>query len=723
MKTISIAFGIHNHQPVGNFDFVLEEAYQKSYLPFLELLEKHPHIRMAQHYTGILFEWLKINKPTFIPLLRKLVQRNQIEMMTGGFYEPIMSVIPDRDKVGQVQKLNRFVKENTGYEPAGMWLAERIWEPHLPKCLAEAGVNYLVLDDSHFKNAGLKDEEMLGYFLTEEEGHTVFLFPIREKLRYTIPFEPPENTIEYLRSIATEDGEAVVVFADDGEKFGVWPNTYKHCFENGWLDNFFTVLEENSEWINIIHFSEAIERFQPLGRIYLPTASYREMMEWALPTRAISQYDDFEATLRQADMLDKNRMFVRGGFWRNFMVKYPESNNMHKKMLRLSKRLESLAAVHSAEDKFKRAQDHLWAGQCNCPYWHGVFGGLYLCHLRYATYHEFIQAERLLDEIEHPGESTGWLDIAETDFDCDGHGEVLVSNPQINLKIAPQRGGAIFELDFKPGAINIMDTMTRREESYHKKLVQAAQPAGKSKETVAEDSIASIHDLVVMKEEGLEKLLHYDNYRRMSCLDHFLEKKTTLTKFSQSKHVEAGDFIEQPFEYVLHKQDDNVAIKLRRLGEVATQNRRKASVLIEKTISVDSLSSCLLIHYSLTNNSQKTESFWFASEWDFALLAGDAPDRYFVFPGSKLKDARLRSSGEIASAGEARLVDEWLKVSISLKASEDCSFWRFPIETISQSEGGFERVYQSSVVLPNWKFELDAGATWQTDLVLEVAAL
>ncbi len=94
MKTINIAFGIHNHQPVGNFDFVFEHAYEKSYLPFLELLEKHPHIRLAQHYTGILFEWIKMHKPEFIHRLKKLVDSGQIEMMTGGFYEPIMSIIP-----------------------------------------------------------------------------------------------------------------------------------------------------------------------------------------------------------------------------------------------------------------------------------------------------------------------------------------------------------------------------------------------------------------------------------------------------------------------------------------------------------------------------------------------------------------------------------------------------------------------------------------------------
>ncbi len=105
MNEVNLAIGIHNHQPVGNFDFVFEDAYQKAYVPFLGLLERHPKIRIAQHYSGILFNWLMKHKPEFIPRLKKLVDAGQIEMMTGGFYEPIMSVIPYGDKIGQIKKL------------------------------------------------------------------------------------------------------------------------------------------------------------------------------------------------------------------------------------------------------------------------------------------------------------------------------------------------------------------------------------------------------------------------------------------------------------------------------------------------------------------------------------------------------------------------------------------------------------------------------------------
>jgi len=724
LKKINIAFGIHNHQPVGNFDFVFEEAYNKAYLPFLELLERHSQIRMAKHYTGILFEWIKNHKPDFIPRLRKLVERGQIEMMTGGFYEPIMSVIPYRDKIGQIEKLTDFVKAETGYDPGGMWLAERIWEPHLPKPFAEAGVKYLVLDDSHFKNSGLREEDLCGYFLTEEEGKSVYLFPIAEKLRYTIPFEPPENTIEYLRSMATEDGERLVVFADDGEKFGVWPDTYKHCYEDGWLETFFQALEENSDWINIMHPSEALQRIQPLGRIYLPTSSYREMMEWAMPTRAIHEYDAFEDFLKEKEQHEKYKVFVRGGFWRNFLAKYPESNNMHKKMLQLSRRLEKLEPENHDKPEFRKAQNHVWAGQCNCPYWHGVFGGLYLNHLRYATYHEFIQAERLIDGLERSAteNKNGWVDVQQFDFDADGYQEILLSNPDLNLYFSLRHGGSLYELDFKPAAINLLDTMTRREESYHQKLKEIDEDGKGTSKKEQEEGVASIHDMVVTKEKGLNKLLFYDWYRRTALLDHFLHPDTSLEDFSKSRHNEVGDFVDQPFASEVKKEAGDVHLRLSRRGQVV-HNGQPQRVEVGKEIVLAYEGAGIRIEYSLRNLGETELDLWFGVEFGFALLAGDAPDRNYIFPGHRLDDSRLRSTGVIENNDEVQLKDEWLKLLVSLKTTTPAAFWRFPIETISQSEGGFERVYQSSVVFPNWKIKLQAGEEWRNEFALDISQI
>ena len=709
MKRINLILGIHNHQPVGNFDFVFEEAYQKSYLPFMQVHAKHPKIRLAQHYTGILFDWIDKHHPEFIKLLKKEVKNNKIEMMTGGFYEPILTTISDEDKIGQIKKLTAFVKDKTGYDAVGAWLAERVWEPNLPQPMAEAGIKYSVIDDAHFKYAGLKEEELFGYYITEHNGAVLNIFPISEKLRYTIPFRPVEETFEYLRSIATEDGERMVVFADDGEKFGVWPGTYEQCYKAGWLDSFFTLLEENLDWINLITFKEALAMKKPVGRTYLPTASYREMMEWALPAKAIPQYENFEHWLAEQPEMAHNKVFVRGGFWKNFLAKYPESNNLHKRMLFASNKLKKIESIKSKE--FESAQDHIYAAQCNCPYWHGVFGGLYLPHLRNAIYSNLIQADKDLDSIEKSKseQKNGWVNVETTDFDTDGNEEVIIQTDKMNLFFSPEFGGSLFELDYKPKNLNVIDTMARREEGYHRKLTEA------DNEKAHDGEVASIHDIVMTKEEGLEKYLNYDWHRRLSLLDHFLHPLTDISHLEKVDYGEQGDFINQPFDFKVTKKRDAVQLKLERDGHVWIGSRF-APIHLQKTVIASPKSDELLVKYVITNSDEQLSELWFAPEFVYSLLAGNAPDRYYSVKGKKTEQPNLASTGIVIGIQEMSLTDEWMGIKIDLNVNKKADFWRFPIETISMSEAGFERVYQNSVVLPNWKFSLEPGEKFMVNI-------
>jgi len=713
-KAITLALGIHNHQPVGNFDFVFEDAYQKSYRPFLEVLERHPGVRLALHYTGPLLQWLHQHHPETVRKVREMVARGQVEMLTGGLYEPIFSIIPDRDKHDQIRGLTRLVQRRTGYHPEGMWMAERVWEPHLPLALSGAGVRYVILDDSHFKYAGLTDEQLLGYYLTEEQGAGLRLFPISKRLRYTIPFQEPEETVEYLRALATEDSRRIAVFADDGEKFGSWPETYQHCYENGWLERFFGALEANAEWLKIRTFGELIRSHPALGRIYLPTASYAEMMEWALPAEAIPPFEEFQKTLEEKNLLDRYGVYVRAGFWRNFLAKYPESNNMHKKMLLVSHKVQALGEEPDQGNAASRAQDELFRGQCNDAYWHGVFGGLYLPHLRSAIYHHLIGAERIADHALHAGGE--WIEARTVDFDSDGAEEILVHSPQQNLYFHPGQGGSLFELDYKPLAFNLLDTLARRKESYHHKLTDppASSPDG--------EGVASIHDRVVVKEQGLDRLLNYDWHRRISLLDHFPEEGTTLEAFSQGRYQELGDFITGDYQHRIRRGRGKLTLALLREGHLWLPGGQ-LPLTVSKKITLPAGGAWMEVRYQLETPDPEGLSAWFGVEFNYALLAGSAPDRYYLVDGVRPGDPRPVSMGETAEVSRFGLRDEYLGLDIELVVNRPAALWRFPIETVSQSESGFERIYQSSVVFPHWKVNLKPGERWEAVLRQELKKL
>jgi alpha-amylase len=649
-------------------------------------------------------DWFKKNRPSFLRQLRKLVQKGQVEIMGGAYYEAILSIIPDEDKKGQLEKLSEETNMLFGKRPAGMWLAERVWEQHLTKYIVDAGLHFIAVDDTHFKHAGLSEYELLGYYATEEQGRRLAIFPISKKLRYNIPFQTVQKTIDYLREIATEEGDRVVVYADDGEKFGVWPKTYEHVYGKGWLEDFFKALEENGEWIRMRHFSEVVQEIPPLGRIYLPNASYAEMMQWVMRPRHVGQYEEIEKELIQQGKLERFEPFLKGGFWRNFLVKYPEINSMHKKMLRVSNRAYRLLANGTPQRKLKTVFDHLWASQCNDSYWHGVFGGFYLPVLRYPVYQNLISAESALDVLEKQKS----VNVTATDFDCDGRQEVLVETPALNCYFKPDQGGSVFELDFKAISLNLLDIVSRREEAYHKKLSQAGTGQG------SPGGAESIHDIVLAKETGLERYLHYDWYRHGSLIDHFFGSTTTLQQLQSSNYPELGSFVNQPYSYRSIRKKGVETVELKRRAMV-WHGDREHRVEVSKQISFRANDTKLAIEYTLKNLDQSPLDVWFGVEFNIGLQAGDAYDRYYYSDEQKIGDRKLASSGELHQLRVLGLRDEWLGVDVRIESDIPATFWRFPIETISLSEEGFERIFQSSVVVPSWRFRL--ANEWRLKLV------
>ncbi|MEE9553417.1 MAG: alpha-amylase/4-alpha-glucanotransferase domain-containing protein [candidate division Zixibacteria bacterium] len=708
---IRLVFGIHNHQPVGNFDHVFLSAYERCYLPFIKTIANHPSIKICLHTTGPLYQWMEENKPEWFDLVKKQIDSGQIEIMGGGFYEPILSVIPGEDAVGQITKMSNYVEEKFGVAPSGMWTAERVWEPSLPSIMATAGMNYTVLDDTHFRCAGLKDDELLGYYITEDEGLPVYVFPISKFLRYSIPFKPPEETIRFLKKLYDEKGDIVVVYADDGEKFGFWPGTYNTCYNERWLERFFHQLTENVGWIKPVFFSEVIEETPPAGRVYLPSSSYAEMGQWSLPADSFEEYEQLEKRLKEEGSWDRDGYLVRGGFWRNFMSKYPEANNMHKKMMHVTYAIRDATEEKALDDDvLKEAIDLKWQGQCNCPYWHGVFGGLYLNHLRHATYSRFLKAESLLESVK----KDDFLEYEIFDFDFDGQEEAILKNRYLNIYVSPSYGGSIFELDYKPSAINLLDTMTRRKEGYHSKVSSAGEEGYSSQ--------ASIHDRFEAKEQGLEKYLVYDWHRRVSFLDHFLKSDIDVEKFSKNDYDERGNFVNQPYDAQLLENKDKLHLVLQRDGRVWINNVW-ASILIRKAITLKSDSPGFEVIYKIENSSESHLDSIFGIETSWALLAGDSPDRYYHVDGKKLENSNMVSAGEISDSETLGLRDEAFGYDIILRSDRMLDWWRFPLETISLSEGGFERNYQQSVVMPVINLSLPPGEDFDLKLFVDIKRL
>lgn len=686
MSKFSLAFGIHNHQPVGNFTAVFEEAHQRAYRPFLELIREYGHLRLSLHQSGILWDWQKRVHAEYFELVGDLVDRGQVELMTGGFFEPILTSIPERDALGQLEMLNGFLHSHFEVQPEGLWLTERIWEPHLPKLLAKAGVKYLPIDDTHFIYAGFELGQLTGPFVTENEGATVTLLPIQKRLRYLIPFGTVEEVIAELRSQAERDPDGLAVYADDGEKFGVWPNTYHHCYEDGWLRRFFDAISANADWLQVVPLAEAA-KMTPVGRAYLPTASYEEMLHWSLPPAAFIEYEAFEKWLKEQGKQQRWGRFVRGGHWRGFLAKYEESNLMHKKMLWVSDELDRQTAKDSSN--VKAAREHLYASQCNCPYWHGVFGGLYLPHIRQAVFANMIEAHARLRKAN--GEATG---ITELDYDKDGRPELMYDSAAYTAVIKPDRGGCLLELSLNEQYFNLTDTLTRRREGYHQKLDQAVSAQ-------SNDSHASIHDLVLAKEDGLRDILVEDWYLKRCFIDHFFGDDVDLEQFRSGRFREDGDFVLETYQ----PSTGPGQVTLVRDGFVRRPDGQFA-VRVEKTFAFYPEEHRLEVRYRLSSSYPGGVKVNFAVENNFNFQAGHAIDRYILIDGRRPAEAYLDSRGSHGQTGSAALVDEYREIAVALESNRPADLWHTPIWTVSLSEGGFEKVYQGTTLVQRYALHL-----------------
>ncbi|HLY61786.1 MAG TPA: alpha-amylase/4-alpha-glucanotransferase domain-containing protein [Terriglobia bacterium] len=720
LNKVNFALVIHAHQPVGNFDHVIEEAYQKSYRPFAEVLLRHPTIRLCLHASGILLEWLEAHHPEFFDLLGQLARRGQVEFVGGGYYEPILVSIPNADKIAQVRKLAGYLQKHFGAKPGGAWVAERVWEPSLARPLAQAGAEYVILDDTHFLAAGLDLHELRGSYITEEAGLALRLVPSLKSLRYTIPFHEPEETLRVLREgcAGAEAGSPLFTMGDDWEKFGVWPGTFEHCYKNGWLEKFMAALEGAADWLETTTLSDYLADHAPLGRVYLPAASYEEMMEWSLP---VAPSHEFRSALEEIDRMPsaaKIHRFMRGGMWRNFLAKYPESNQIHKLMLEVSRRWHHANAATKPGTHAARLLDdahaHLLASQCNDAYWHGVFGGLYAPHLRSAVLSNLIRAEVLLDKLSDVKENSPPR-VQTKDFDVDGQREVLVEHPSYSMVMRPADGGTISSLRFKPADVELINSLMRREEAYHEKVLRHVG----SEAAAPREGPASIHDHVWSKESNLSALLRYDRYPR-NLFRTFV--------FPAGQQCKDFDYLclRENLEIAQGKWDLPSAggspgvFPFTKRGNIHIGGK-DMQILAAKTIEAKAGAGSLRLdcRSSLSMEQSTPAPLALGVELVFNLLAPDVPDRYFL--ANQVRQP-LEFRGEIVS-DQLTMVDEWQKVKISMEASPKPSWWIVPIETISQSESGFERVYQGSAILAVWKIEPSSWQNISCDLQVNIERL
>ena len=637
---LPLLFGVHAHQPVGNFDAVIDDAHVRCYRPFLRTLHRYPAFRFAAHFSGWLLDRLAARHPEDIALLGEMVARGQVEMFGAGDCEPVLAAIPARDRLTQLDALSRKLEARFGARPTGAWLTERVWEPSVVPALASAGIRYVMVDDYHLLATGMEPAGLDGFLTTEEDGARLDVFPISEALRYRLPFSPAEEAVAWLEAQAA-DGMRAAVYFDDIEKFGIWPDTWDWVYAHGWLERFIEGVLA-SPVLASQTYAQFHARQRTRGVVYLPTVSYSEMNEWTLPPAAASRY----AALRER-CATEDRPLLRGGIWRNFLSRYAEANWMHKRMLGLSARL---AASPLAGEPTLMGLLH--AAQANDAYWHGLFGGLYLPHLRRAVWRSLLTLEAALDRGS-PARPAGRGDI-----DFDGWDEFFLANHELQAVVRDDGRAAVHELSSYVLSHNFGDTLRRYPEHYHR----TSEGPAPHPEQPALGGIASAHDRQLSKTAITVADLATDASGRLFGTDELIDPNGHVHPLRAWQLVgcETGQLV---FVHAL------------------------GAARLEKRWRLDGHGLALEYSGDLPAGSR------LQLDLHLALPSCDGFGGRFVLAEGRIPGG-FGSSLVLEDADRLLLEDAELGGRLTLSVDGSCRWEAVPFHTVSQSEAGLEKIMQ-----------------------------
>ncbi|MBI3312466.1 MAG: DUF1926 domain-containing protein, partial [Candidatus Omnitrophica bacterium] len=309
--------------------------------------------------------------------------------------------------------------------------------------------------------------------------------------------------------------------------------------------------------------------------------------------------------------------------------------------------------------------------------WHGVFGGLYLAHLRRAVYGHLITAERLLGEAGHR-----LSPVEARDVDSDGLEEVILRSRTLSAVFDPAEDGSMTELDHAGSAVNLIDTLARREEPYHEQLTAPAVSAGTTRETPA-----SIHELATVKQPGLEQVLAYDDHRRASFIDYALSAMPTLHQVVQSAWGEHR--LWSGGRWTVHR----LSPRRRVTASSVTFDREVHGGRLRKTVTVFRDQPRLTFRYEVTD---------------------------LVIPvigleiNLGLRDEERLAPSQQDSVTELQILDRGAGLALTMRLHQPASLITFPIETVSESEEGLERTMQGLAIV--WLWSTHQAACWSCEL-------
>ncbi|MDR0444632.1 MAG: alpha-amylase [Treponema sp.] len=405
---LNLVLGSHAHVPSGAGENEYRYVYENKMRPFVSNLSRYSKINAVLHYSGVLLYWVERNHPEFFMLIEDMIARKQVEILSGGFYEPMLPLLPPQDRIGQIELLTTYLRKHFGKRPQGCWIPVMAWEQHLVSALSASDMNYTFLSEDQFINSGMKGDALYYPCYTEDQGKLITVFPVS-----TVGAELSEKSFsEVFAGFKKQIGEEGGFFYD--RIITIFPDKASGASEES----------QDSAW----------------NRFFEELTLSENFIETTLPSKILKSHKPHKrcAFLNSTNLND-------GFLPRNFMIEHGESGGIYSKMIFTNVLISQLKGDKSRK---LNAREELWKAQDSSLF---TPGGFHRHELRKAAYSSLLRAERLSRE---KGKFTSSL--IQYDFDFDGVEEYLFQDTRINCYIR-LKGAGIFELDYLPKDWNYLD--------------------------------------------------------------------------------------------------------------------------------------------------------------------------------------------------------------------------------------------------------------------------
>jgi hypothetical protein len=458
-QALSVILGFHNHIPNGIADDEFEAVYRSQLKPCIMALNQYPGVQAVLHYSGVLLQRIYTTHREFFMLVKDLVARKQVDLLGGGFYEPMMPLLPLSDKIGQIELQTTYLRQHFGKRPQGCWLPALAWEQDIIGALNTCGMGFTFLDEGQFKLAGLSGEDLYAPCFSEDQGKMITVFPVSSRINAEFSVKKASLALkEFTREIPEGGSRVLTVFPRDLYTEGddsVPPES-----------RFLSFFEELSRAQDIMEFTSPRRIFKTQGRMkkaYFPSS---------LET----------GTARGTPY------FPSGTLPQQFLIQYPEANGIYAKMIFTHMLINQLRGDKSRKHN---AREELWKAQGYDAFCPGKSGGIYRHPVRKAVYRALIEAEQITRK-----KGVFIPSLMNFDFNLDGQGEYLFLDEKVNCYVQLE-GASVFELDYLPEAWNYLDTFNpalspsgkgplfpagRRRTAFADYLVPAAFTSGDARE-------------------------------------------------------------------------------------------------------------------------------------------------------------------------------------------------------------------------------------------------